>query len=567
MAARAPAASGPVIAPGLANNDESVQILLVDDQPANLEALQATLESTGCRFVLARSADEALLALLNQDFAAIVLDVMMPGMSGFDLAAMIRRRQRTQQVPILFLTARMLDKQDELKGYSVGAVDYLTKPLDPQILRSKIAVFIELYRKRRALARMNMELQRQIAERQRMAEELRRSNDELEVRIAERTAALAEANRRKDDFLATLAHELRNPLSALRTASEALRMKIEGEGHSDVTALQGVFHRQVNQLTRLTNDLLDVSRITRDKLTLQRTRMLLSDAIEAAVETVRPAIEQRQHVLAVDIPTNPVYVDGDQARLVQIFANLLDNAARYSPNGSRIAITAQLDSTAVLVKVTDNGSGIDRERLPFVFDLFVHGKRPTTPGEGGLGIGLSLAKRLTEMHGGSLTAYSAGQGRGSEFSVRLPVLSDAASPDHSGPAERATRSKRATKLERRRVLVVEDNQDTAEMMSIMLTEWGQEIRLAHDGPSALEIAGEFRPDVVLLDIGLPKLHGYEVARRLRQEPWGRDIMVIAVTGWGAERDRHSESSVITHRLLKPIDPAVLRELLAQSAAR
>ena len=156
MAARAPAASGPVIAPGLANNDESVQILLVDDQPANLEALQATLESTGCRFVLARSADEALLALLNQDFAAIVLDVMMPGMSGFDLAAMIRRRQRTQQVPILFLTARMLDKQDELKGYSVGAVDYLTKPLDPQILRSKIAVFIELYRKRRALARMNV---------------------------------------------------------------------------------------------------------------------------------------------------------------------------------------------------------------------------------------------------------------------------------------------------------------------------------------------------------------------------------------------------------------------------
>ena len=166
-----------------------------------------------------------------------------------------------------------------------------------------------------------------------------------------------------------------------------------------------------------------------------------------------------------------------------------------------------------------------------------------------------------------MTAYSAGQGRGSEFSVRLPVLSDAASPDHSGPAERATRSKRATKLERRRVLVVEDNQDTAEMMSIMLTEWGQEIRLAHDGPSALEIAGEFRPDVVLLDIGLPKLHGYEVARRLRQEPWGRDIMVIAVTGWGAERARHTEGSAIDHRLMKPIDPAVLRDLLAQFTAR
>lgn len=563
MTARAPAASGPASVPALPS-DESVQILLVDDQPANLEALQATLESTGSRFVLARSADEALLALLNQDFAAIVLDVMMPGMSGFDLAVMIRRRQRTQQVPILFLTARMLDKQDELKGYSVGAVDYLTKPIDAQILRSKIAVFIELYRKRRALARLNMELQRQITERQRMADELRRSNDQLEVHVAERTAALAEANRRKDEFLATLAHELRNPLSALRTASEALRMKLDGESDPDVTALQGVFHRQVNQLTRLTNDLLDVSRITRDKLTLQRSHVLLSDVMDAAVETARPAIEQRQHSLDVEIPTDPVSVDGDQVRLVQIFANLLDNAARYSPNGSRIAFTAQLDSTGVLVKVSDNGSGIDREVLPFVFDLFVHGRRPTTPGEGGLGIGLSLAKRLTEMHGGSMTAYSAGLGRGSEFTVRLPVLTGAVP---APPAERATRSKRATKLERRRVLVVEDNRDTAEMMNLMLTEWGQEVRLAHDGPSALEIAGEFRPDVVLLDIGLPKLHGYEVARRLRQEPWGRDIMVIAVTGWGAERDRHSEASAIDHRLLKPIDPAVLRDLLAQSGAR
>jgi signal transduction histidine kinase len=562
MAARAAAMSGPPIAPTLPS-DDGVQLLLVDDQPANLEALQATLESTGCRFVLARSADEALLALLNQDFAAIVLDVMMPGMSGFDLAAMIRRRQRTQQVPILFLTARMLDKQDELKGYSVGAVDYLTKPIDPQVLRSKIAVFIELYRKRRALARANMELQRQITERQKMSDQLRRSNDELELHIAERTAALAEANRRKDDFLATLAHELRNPLSALRTASEALRLKIEGGDHESVMALQGVFHRQVNQLTRLTNDLLDVSRITRDKLTLQRSRLLMSDVIEAAVETVRPAIEQRQHSLEVELPANPVYVDGDQVRLIQIFANLLDNATRYSPNGSRIAIGAQLDSTGVLVKVSDNGSGIDREMLPFVFDLFVHGKRPTTPGEGGLGIGLSLAKRLTEMHGGSMTAYSAGQGRGSEFSVRLPVMSGAAT---AAPVERA-KSKRATKLERRRVLVVEDNQDTAEMMNLMLTEWGQETRLAHDGPSALQVAGEFRPDVVLLDIGLPKLHGYEVARRLRQEPWGRDIMVIAVTGWGAERDRHSEASAINHRLLKPIDPAVLRDLLAQSVAR
>jgi signal transduction histidine kinase len=545
-------------------NDEGVQILLVDDQPANLEALQATLETTGCRFVLARSADEALLALLNQDFAALVLDVMMPGMSGFDLAAMIRRRQRTQQLPILFLTARMLDRQDEMKGYSVGAVDYLTKPIDPQILRSKIAIFIELYRKRRALARLNMELQRQITERQKMADELRRSNEALEERVAERTAALAESNRRKDEFLATLAHELRNPLSALRTACEALRFKTDD--NADVAALQGVFHRQIGQLTRLTNDLLDVSRITRDKVVLQRGQVVLADVLEAAVETVRPLIEQRKHALLVELPPDPVYVDGDFARLVQIFGNLLDNAARYSPNKSRIDVTGQVDSFGLLVKVRDNGAGIDKERLPFVFDLFVHGGRATTPAEGGLGIGLSLAKRLTEMHGGTITAFSAGPNQGSEFSVRLPVMATV-SAGASAASDQATAPKRRVKLARRRVLVVEDNKDTADMMNLMLTEWGQETRLAHDGPSAIAAAGEFRPHVVLLDIGLPKLHGYEVARRIREEPWGRDIVMIAVTGWGAERDRRSEASVIDHRLLKPIDPGVLRDLLAQSVIR
>jgi signal transduction histidine kinase len=490
---------------------------------------------------------------------------MMRGMSGFDLAAMIRRRQRTQQLPILFLTARMLDRQDEMKGYSVGAVDYLTKPIDPQILRSKIAVFIELYRKRRALARVNMELQRQITERQKMADELRHSNDVLEDRIAERTAALAESNRRKDEFLATLAHELRNPLSALRTACEALRFK--AADNADVAALQGVFHRQIGQLTRLTNDLLDVSRITRDKVVLQRGQVVLSDVIAAAVETVRPLIEQRKHALLVELPPDPVYVDGDFARLVQVFANLLDNAARYSPHKSRIDVTAQVDAVGLLVKVRDNGVGIGREMLPHVFDLFVHGGQPTTPGEGGLGIGLSLAKRLAEMHGGTITAFSAGPNQGSEFSVRLPVMAMVSTGASAHGQHASKRPPPPVKLARRRVLVVEDNTDTAEMMNLMLTEWGQETRLAHDGPSALAAAGEFRPHVVLLDIGLPKLHGYEVARRIREEAWGRDIVMIAVTGWGAERDRRSEASVIDHRLLKPIDPAVLRDLLAQSVIR
>jgi signal transduction histidine kinase len=558
---RAPTTSGPVL-PAVLPADDAVPILLVDDQPANLDALEATLASTGCRFVLARSADEALLALLDQDFAAIVLDVMMPGMSGFELAAMIKRRQRTQQVPILFLTARMLDQQDVLRGYGTGAVDYLTKPLDPQILRAKIAVFVELYRKRRALARMNVELQRQIAERQRMGDALRRANEDLELRVSERTVALGEAGRRKDEFIAMMAHELRTPLSALRTAAEALRLKAP-EG-TDLRTLQGVVHRQVQQLTRLTDDLLDVSRFTRDRLTLQRGTHELGQIIDTAVESARPLIDKRKHTFTLEAAPGPVYLEGDFARLVQILSNLLDNAARYSPPESRIRLSVQAVSDHVLLRVDDNGAGIERDLLPRVFELFMQGHKAPNPGEGGLGIGLPLARRLAEMHGGTISVYSAGPGRGSEFVVRLPTQAHAPAAD----AASATKADDLPTLQPgRKILIVEDSQDTADMLNIMLTEWGQNTRMAHDGLSALAIGDEFEPEVVLLDIGLPKLHGYEVARRMRQQPWGKRALLVAITGWGREADRQSEASGIDHRLLKPVDPVTLRGLLAAKQPR
>jgi len=557
-APRAPSPSGgnPTIPPLLPGVEEAVPILLVDDQPANLAALEATLATTGCTFVLARSADDALLALLDQDFAAIVLDVMMPGMSGFELATMIRRRERTRQVPILFLTARMLDQQDELRGYGAGAVDYLTKPIDPQILRAKIAVFVDLFRKRRALSRMNLELQRQIGERQRMSDELARANEELEGRVTERTAALAEAGRRKDEFLATLGHELRNPLSALRTASEALRLK--APDNADLVTLQGVFQRQVQQLTRLTNDLLDVSRFTRDKLTLRRRRVAIAEIINSAMETVRPVVEKREQTVKIVAPSGPVYVDGDLARLSQALANLLDNAARYSPQGGRIDLTAELSGPHVLIKVGDYGTGIERDLLPRIFDLFVQGQRAQGE-QSGLGIGLPLARRLTEMHGGTLTAYSAGPGRGSEFVVQLPVMAAA----EQQADRRAVQAAAPPRLAAQRVLIIEDNQDTAAMMDIMLKEWGQETRIAYDGTTALEVANQFQPQVVLLDVGLPQLHGYEVARRLRQQDWARDAHVVAITGWGLDADRQGEAAGIDHRLLKPVDPVTLHALLVR----
>jgi signal transduction histidine kinase len=537
--------------------DDAVQILLVDDEPANLKALELSLASTGCRFVHARSADEALLALLDQDFAAIVLDVRMPGMTGLELANMIKGRRRTRHVPILFLTAHLPEEREILKGYGVGAVDYLTKPISPDILRSKIAVFVDLFRATRALSQTNEALQREAAERQRMAEALRQANEDLEARVAERTAALREADRRKDEFLASLAHELRNPMAALRSAAEVYRMR--APAGVELEAPQGVIDRQLRQMTRLLDDLLDVSRITRGQFGLQRGRVELSRVIQAAVETSRPALEQRGHILSVSLPVEPVYLDADQARLSQVFANLLDNAAKYTEPGGRIRVTAEVTHGAVFVRVADSGIGIARDALPHVFDLFYQSEgRTTTWTPGGLEIGLTLVRRIVDLHGGHVTSHSDGPGRGSEFVVRLPTLGDMRQPqperESADPVE---------PLHPLRVLIVEDNRDAAAMLDVLLKEWGQETRVTHDALIALEVAGQFKPHIVLLDIGLPQLHGYEVARRIRQDAWGKRALLVAITGWGQEADRQqSKAAGIDFHLVKPVDPAALRTLLA-----
>ncbi|MBI4499602.1 MAG: response regulator [Gemmatimonadetes bacterium] len=541
--------------------EEPVQILLVDDQPVNLEALELMLAPSGCKCVRAKSADEALLALLDQDFAAIVLDIRMPGMTGLELASLIKRRRRTEHVPILFLTAHMADEKEIIRGYGTGAVDYLTKPVSPEILRSKVAVFIDLFRKTRALARANEALQREIAERQWMEEALREANQELEVRVQERTAALREADRRKDEFLAALAHELRNPLAALYTAAEVYRLK--APSGTDLAGPQGVIERQLQQMTRLVGDLLDVSRITRDKLILQKSRVELAKVVADAVETSRPIIEQREHALVVNVPAEPVTVEADQVRLAQVFSNLLDNAAKYTEPGGRIKLSAERHDNDVVVRVEDTGIGIEPEALPRIFDLFMQADNAHDRARSGLGIGLTLVRRLVEMHGGSVSGQSEGSGKGSTFAVRLPILMDAPAQQEQDRLE----PDRLVLEQSLRILIVEDNVDAAEMLNAMLTAWGQETRVAHDGVAALEVAGQFRPQIVLLDIGLPQFSGYDVARRLRAQSWGKSILLVAVTGWGQEIDRQrSKAAGFDHHFLKPVDPGLLRRLLASYRA-
>jgi signal transduction histidine kinase/CheY-like chemotaxis protein len=372
--------------------------------------------------------------------------------------------------------------------------------------------------------------------------------------------ALRESDRRKDEFLATLAHELRNPLAPVRNAIQILHLK--GPATPELEWACDVIDRQMQQMTRLIDDLMDVSRITRGRLELRRDRVELARVLQGAVETSRPLIDGSGHELTVALPADPVYLNGDITRLAQVFSNLLNNAARYSQRGSRISLTVERQGSEVVVSVRDTGIGIPKEMLPRIFDLFTQVDRSLECTQGGLGVGLTLVKRLVEMHGGSVAAHSDGAGTGSAFVVRLPIPV----VEPALESQPAFGDKPRAAPARRRVLIVDDNNDAATSLAMMLSILGYETRTAGDGMAGLEAAAEFRPVVALLDIGLPKINGYDVARRIRQQPWGTDMALVAVTGWGqAEDKQRAIEAGFDHHLVKPVDPTPLTQLLASLA--
>jgi PAS domain S-box-containing protein len=803
-----------------------VNILIVDDEPKNLTVLQSVLECPGYRLVTAGSADEALLKLIAEEFALLVLDIHMPDMDGFELANMIKCRKKTADVPILFLTAYFGEEQYVLEGYETGAVDYLHKPINPAILRAKVAVFAELHRKSREAEAANRALLAEISERREAQAQLARLNNELEQRVEERTASLLQANeavreseqrlelalkganlgvwdwdlvagsvrydarwaemlgftpeevlprfrfwekrvhpddlpgvlatlnahlagrtpdyraeyrlrrkdgewiwvltsgqvverdeagralrvcgvhlditarkqavedlrrseafarsvvessadcvkgltlegrllwmnengkrlkevcdfealkgcdwaafwdagearveaeaalaaargggvgrfrgfcptasgtprwwdvivtpipgpdgrvelllavsrdvtdawaaeetlreadRRKDEFLAMLAHELRNPLSAIGSAVALLRAK--GPADPDLVWGHDVIDRQTAHLTRLIDDLLDVSRITRGKVQLRRQPLDLRDVIGRAVEGVRPFIDSKRHELTLALPDSPLPADADPARLEQVVGNLLANATKYTDEEGRITLSAGREGGEAVIRVRDSGVGIPADQLPHIFGLFAQVDTSLDRSQGGLGIGLTLVRSLVELHGGSVAAASDGPGQGSEFTVRLPLLaglleSRAGAP---GGGETATAGE-AVSL---RILVIDDNTDSARGMGRLLKIQGHDVRTAYDGLSAMEAAYEFCPEVVLLDIGLPGMNGYQVARALRRDDRTSAATLIAVTGYGQEQDRsRSREAGFDHHLIKPIDFERLRSLLVGPA--
>jgi PAS domain S-box-containing protein len=382
----------------------------------------------------------------------------------------------------------------------------------------------------------------------------------LEESLRSQTKALREADRRKDDFLATLSHELRNPLAPLRNAVQILALR--GDDPQVVAQTSELLDRQVQQLVRLVDDLLEVSRIGRGKIKLQKEPVDLAEIIAIAVETSLPLIDAHRHTLTVSLPDRPVLVEADAARLAQVFSNLLNNAAKYTEDGGRIELIAERAGNEAVLLVRDNGVGIPPEVLPRVFDMFMQVESAKDRSQGGLGIGLTLVRRLVEMHGGRVEARSEGPGKGSEFLARLPALAD---PEFKSPRKTADASSASAAKGPRRMLIVDDNVDSAESMAVLLRLHGHEIRLAYDGQAALEEALTFHPEVIFLDLDLPKIDGYEVARRLRLEPATKDMMMVAMTGYGQEEDRQRtrEAGFQAH-LVKPVKFDEVEELLSSA---
>ncbi|HEY8050264.1 MAG TPA: response regulator [Ramlibacter sp.] len=669
-------------------SEDKVNILVVDDLPEKHVVFRTILEELGQNIVSATSGKEALAKILQQEFAVILLDVMMPDIDGLETASLIRQYKKSAQTPIVFITAYVDDVQ-AARGYALGAVDYIPSPVVPDVLRSKVRVFVELYR-------MNRQLQVQAAAREQLARseaaraaaveaseradflaeasrvfsrslnlddtiaavldlcaprlgeraiigladrdggvrrlemhpapqahdaeafdsKLRAECDRAirdkqfrlwgngaraaavcplmagdEVRgalvllgaseafeaqrialireVASRASiamenarlytVVQEADRRKNEFLAMLAHELRNPLAPIRNAVHIMQ-------GGDITLdtmkwARDVIGRQADHMVRLIDDLLDVSRIVQGKVTVRPEKLTLSSIVERSVEASSPRTQAREQKLVVSLAEQAIEVQGDAVRLSQVLSNIVNNASKFSAPGTTIRIHAGYDEGKVRISVKDEGAGIAPEFLPHIFDLFAQGDQSLDRSQGGLGIGLTLVKHLVELHGGRVAASSDGPGKGTEVSVWLPARRVAPPQPVIAPIVARPAAAKATLPAR--ILVVDDLAASADTLMMLLEMEGFEVKTAHEGMAALQIAEDFRPDVVLLDIGLPGMNGFEVANRLRSQPHSRDALLIALTGYGeAESRSRSVEAGFDFHMVKPADVNLLLTMLA-----
>ena len=645
----------PIVPPAEA---AQAQVLLVDDQPGRLLAYEAMLHGLGVGCVKAASGAKALERVLEQPFALILLDVHMPEMDGFEVARLVRQHPRYGSTPIIFVTAAHSGEIDLLKGYELGAIDYLSMPVAPEVLRSKVAVLVAVQQKRQELETLNRALEatrRQlVSERERReralmedapvglahltmpgqfvyanksfcallgyeAHELltrtwqntthpddwqaevdgsrrvldgavphytldkrflHKSGDEVWVHqfatvardddgrpvqrvvmasdarpgkveaseLKQLKAALEDAERYRDEFLAMLAHELRNPVAPIRTAAEVLAMLLNGDARK--RALVDIIQRQSGTLSRILDDLLDVARITQGRIELQREVVSVAACVEAALQSTGPLMREKAHRVDVTPAPEALHVNADRVRLEQCVTNLLINAAKFTPPRGEIHLQMRAEGDDALIEVRDNGVGIAPAFLPRVFDLFSQGERAMDRSQGGLGLGLAICRQLIQLHGGSVDCSSAGEAQGTTVTIRLPRATK--SLQRAAPV--------AARALQRRVLVVDDNHDAADTLTVWLDVHGHTTRTVYGAEAALEAVTGFAPDVVLLDLGLPGMDGFEVARRIRrQRP---SIRLVALSGYGQARDRErSAAAGFDAHAVKPVDMTELDRLL------
>ncbi len=522
-------------------------VLIVDDSPEDRVAVRRALNRNGSpsyRFLEEGTGGEALALCRSAGLDCLLLDYSLPDLDGLEFLNELTGGTGITPFPVIMLTGRG-DETVAAQALKRGAADYLVKGrLTSDALRAIVEQAIERVAARR------------VQEEQRV-----RVLERLEAEARQRADQLIEADRRKDEFLAMLAHELRNPLAPVANALHLLRLI--GPMPDAAKEVIDVAARQVKHLARLVDDLMEVSRITRGKIALKKEILELGPVVRRSIEAVRPLIDTQGHELILNLPATPIYLDADPTRLEQVFTNLLNNAAKYTDSGGLIKVDVGLEEGMAVVRVTDTGVGIDVEMLPQIFELFAQADRSLDRARGGLGIGLTLVRSLTEQHGGAVEARSDGVGKGTEFSVRMPITE----PDR---ARRMAQGKGMQSHENipLKVLLVDDNVDGTNTLAMLFRAMGYEVHTAYDGLAGLEAVRAIRPDVIFLDIGLPCMNGYDVARTVRAELGGESPLLIAVTGYGQTEDRRrAEEAGFRHHLVKPVDPDELLRLAAEAQHR
>jgi signal transduction histidine kinase len=560
-----------------------VNILVVDDRDENLLALEAVLSDPGYRIVRARSGREALREVLEQDFALILLDVQMPGVDGYETAVLIRERQRSRQTPIIFLTANDFGSQHVFRGYTVGAVDYLVKPVAPDVLRSKVAVFVELFNKQEALRLAQEELESRVAERTRelasanvalsaeIEERVRIEQERVQLLAREQAARLeAEAaNRLKDEFLATLSHELRTPLNAIMGWAHVL-----GQSTGDRPTVQraaDVIRQNAAAQAQLIEDILDVSRIVGGRLVLDTRPVQMRSVIEDAIDSLAPASAAK--AIQVDRQlAEGVMVHGDRDRLQQVVWNLVSNALKFTPKGGRVEVELREEDGEATIRVTDSGIGIPGDFLPFVFDRFRQADSSMSRRHSGLGLGMAIVRHLVELHGGTVSAESEGEGKGATFRLRLPKRADMP-PMSEVVSHKVERSVDALaeleQLNGVHILVVEDDTDSRNVLTLLLQKLGALVEGVASAREAVDRVSMRRPDVLVSDIGMPDEDGYSLIRRVRQMPAdaAKKLPAIALTAYARRQDAEAALGAgFDCHLAKPVAPAELIKAIKRVVA-